>query len=200
MSYLFALISLILGLHFLKENLIVSLVLTLLFVIFIIYRFGLKKSALFLSLFLVGALFSNIPRTYNSPDQTYSGVVISSKQNYFLLYSHGERFYVYEKDTERELGDFLEVRGEVTTNSFTTYESQSDFNEYLSRKGVTRGINSRSIDIVFNNPIRKSYLKKSFFHNLNENAASLADALLFNTKDYGSNVVQVAEDIYLIFL
>ncbi len=200
MRYLFALISLILGLHFLKDNLIVSLVLTLLFVIFIIYRFGLKKSALFLSLFLIGALFSNIPRSYNSPDQTYSGVVISSKQNYFLLYSHGERFYVYEKDNEREVGDFLIVSGEVATNSFTTYESQSDFNEYLSRKGVSRGISAKNIHTSFHNPFRLTNLRKKALQKLNGNAAPLVDAMVFNTKDYSSSVVQVAEDIYLIFL
>ena len=111
MTLLFTVISLILGLHFLKDHIVVSVVLTLFFVIFIIYRFNWKKSIFFFSLFLLGALFSHLPRVYNNPENIYSGVVISSKQNYFLMYSHGERFYVYEKQNDREIGDFVVVTG-----------------------------------------------------------------------------------------
>ena len=200
MSLFFSLISLILGLHFLKDNLIVSILLTLLFVIFIIYRFNWKKNVLFLTLFALGALFANVPRVYNNPDQIYSGVVVSSKENYFLLYSHGERFYVYEKQNEREIGDFVTVFGSPTTSEFTTYESQIDFNQYLSRKGVKRSISPSKILSSFQNPIRiNTYLKRNL-RNLNQNAAPLVDAMVFNIKDYSSSVISIASSINLIFL
>lgn len=200
MTYLFAVISLILGLHFFSNNLLVSIVLTLLFVIFVLYRFSLKKSVLLLSLFLSGVLFKAFPRTYNNPQNIYSGVVVSSKENYFLLYSHGERFYVYEKDNDREIGDILVVQGEVTTNSFTTHESQSDFNEYLSRKGCKRSISSEGIYSKFRSFFRLKNAKSSFLSMLNSNAAPLVDAMVFNTKDYSSGVIQTAEQVQLIFL
>ena len=200
MSILFGLISLILGLHFLKDNLYVSIGLTLLFVIFIIYRFKWGKVTLYLSLFVLGCLFSNLPREYNNPNQVYSGVVVLSKQNYFLLYSHGERFYIYEKDNEREIGDFLEVKGQPKIYESTTYESQIDFNQYLQNKGVKRTIAVDDITLLFQNPVRLFSYQKYFLSKLNENAAPLVDAMLFNTKDYGSNVFTVATSINLIFL
>ena len=200
MSVFLGLISLILGLHFLKDNLFVSIVLTLLFVIFIIYRFKWKKVALFLAIFTCGAIFTHVPRTYNNPNQVYSGVVIMAKQNYFLLYSHGERFYVYEKQNQREIGDFLEVGGTPTDCEFTTYESQIDFKEYLSKKGVRRSIKVHTIKNSFQNPIRLTNFKSKILTSLNKNAAPLVDAMVFNTKDYDSEVVSIAESINLIFL
>ena len=200
MSALFALISLLLGLHFLKENLIVSIILTLFFVIFIFYRFKWKKSIFFLSLFLIGVLFAHVPRVYNSADNSYSGVVVSTKQNYFLLYSHGERFYVYEKNTTREIGDFLEISGEPLPCEFTTYESQIDFNSYLHKKGVSRQLQADVIQASFQNPIRMKMLKTSFLNHLDENSSALADAMLFNYKDYSNSVIDLADSINLIFL
>lgn len=200
MSLLFALISLILGLHFLKDNLFVSIGLTLLFVIFIFYRFRWKKSLIFIMLFLFGALFANIHRVYNSVDNTYSGLVVSAKKNYFILYSHGERFYVYDKNTEQGIGNFVVVSGIPENCDFTTYESQSDFNQYLLNKGVSRSIQPNGINTSFLNPFNVSKLKQDFLSTLKPNASSLADAMLFNTKDYSSEVVSIAEDVNLIFL
>ncbi len=200
MTIFFSLISLILGLHFLKDDLFVSIVLTLLFVIFIIYRFKWKKNVLFITLFLFGALFTHLPRVYNNEENIYSGVIISAKENYFLLYSHGERFYVSSKDNGCEIGDFVSVHGEVSNVWMATYESQFDFNSYLKNKGVQRQINSFSIKPTFQNPIRLKRFKLSIIKDLNLNAAPLVEALLFNTKDYQSNVVSIADTINLIFL
>ena len=200
MITLFALISLILGLHFLSDNLFVSLVLTLLFVIFIIYRFCWKKSLFILSFMIVGALFSHIPRVYSSENHIYQGVVVSSRENYFLLYSHGERFYVYNYENDRIVGDIVSVKGDVTDVSFVTYESQIDFNQYLANKGVKRAIQKTSINVTFNRPLRIQNYKSTFLSELNNNAAPLVDAMVFNTKDYDSSVVQTAESIQLIFL
>ena len=200
MTLLFTVISLILGLRFLKDHIVVSVGLTLFFVIFIIYRFNWKKSIFFFSLFLLGALFSHLPRVYNNPENIYSGVVISSKQNYFLMYSHGERFYVYEKQNDREIGDFVVVTGVPSQVKFATYESQLDFSQYLSNKGVTREISAKKIENSFACPFRFKNSKTTYLSILNSQAAPLVDAMLFNTKDYSSDVVSLADSINLIFL
>ena len=141
-----------------------------------------------------------MPHVYNNPNQIYSGVVVSSKQNYFILYSHGERFYVYEKENDREIGDLLTLSGTPKDCDFATYESQMDFNSYLANKGVRRSLSMYHCAISLRNPFRIHSQKSSFLRKLNSNAAPLADAMLFNTKDYSSDVISRAETLNIIFL
>ena len=44
--------------------------------------------------------------------ESYSGIVIDSHPNYFLLLSGGERLYSYYKNNEYEIGDYLKITGQ----------------------------------------------------------------------------------------
>lgn len=200
MRLLVALIALILGLHFLRENIVLSVLLSLLFLIFIFCRFGPKRALLFFSLFVLGASFRLIPFSYNPEDHTYQGVVISSKENYFLISAHGERFYVYEKENLRQVGDVVCIVGSANEIKRTTYESQLDFPSYLKNKGVSREISFTSIETKWAFPFRIKATQKKFVSSLDEDAASLVDAVMFNSKDYRSDVVGLAKSVNLIFL
>lgn len=73
-----------------------------------------KERPVFL-LFLLGLLIGTLSLFLRFPVQEgeneYSGLVIASKGNYFVFWSRGARYYVYEKETEREVGDLLVIRG-----------------------------------------------------------------------------------------
>jgi len=200
MSFFFSSISLLLGLHFFRHNIVVMIVASVAYFIFIFVRFRAKKILVFLSLFVLGALFAGTTHRYDALDNTYSGFVLSVKTNYFIFQSHSERYYVYEKATTREFGDYLVIKGTPTEFQATTYESQLDFNEYLYNKGVQRQLRTDHIDTKFKNPIRPHTLKTKLLSNLDDNASALVDAVLFNTKDYTNSTITLAEELNVISL
>jgi hypothetical protein len=55
--------------------------------------------------------------------RTYTGVIIEKKENYYVFLSSFNRFYVYEKGSVREVGDFLSIQGKANELSF--YSAQS---------------------------------------------------------------------------
>lgn len=111
-----------------------------------------------------------------------SGVVIEAKKNYFIFLSGGNRYYVYEKDTEHYFGDIIKLSGNASLFEETTYEGRFSFREYLGKKGVHYQINADSISSIFQfYPLRK--VEKDFLRNFTSDTASLLDATLFSYRD-----------------
>ena len=202
MRLLIALISFIVGLYFLRNNIVFSIVLSLLFLLFCVYRF--RKSKIFLliliSSFAGGIALSNLKITHNNENNSYAGMVIEAKDNYFIFQSHFEKFYIYEKDNTREVGDRLIVNSSPKDISFTSYESQFNFKEYLNNKGVYRELSSYDISATFSSPIRLKRLRNNFLSNFDSETAVLIDAFLFNNKDYKNDAINKANELNLVYL
>lgn len=170
------------------------------YLIYIYLRKGRKVFIYILLTMILGFLVSLIKFTNNPNNGIYQGIVIESKNNYVLFLSKGERFYLYLKDHTYEVGDYLKIEGFVEEIKFTTYESQFNFKEYLSNKGVYRQLNSRNIEIIWMNPLRFKARKNEFLANFNDNASAIIDAFLFFNKDYDSSFIQLTSDLNIIYL
>ena len=83
---------------------------------------------------VLGLGYSFIKPTYSK--KSYSGIVYTVKENYFLFNSGGERLYVYSKGHSYDLGDYLTISGKKEELDFTVLESGFDFKSYLNKKGV----------------------------------------------------------------
>ena len=112
--------------------------------------------------------------------ESYSGIVIDSHPNYFLILSSGEKLYSYNKNNEYEIGDYLKITGEKESLSFTTLESQFDFKDYLNKKGVYYSLSIKKIETKFSNPIRIRKRREKFLSHFNEKSQNLISALLFS--------------------
>mgnify|MGYP003294800935 CR=1 FL=1 len=198
MSFLFATISLVLGLYFLRGNLVFSIIVSLAYFAFLIYRFGKKKFILFVSMFAIGVLIPIIP--FPSQSGTYSGFVVEARDNYIIYQAGFDKYYVSSEENDFELGDYLVCEGYTQDIRFNTYESRFDFKEYLANKGVEKELKTLSIDRKFHSFIRTHQFKKNFLSHFDKNAASLIDAFLFNEKDYSSSVISRANDLGVIYL
>ena len=112
--------------------------------------------------------------------ESYSGIVIDSHPNYFLILSSGEKLYSYNKNNEYEIGDYLKITGEKEPLSFITLESQFDFKDYLNKKGVYYSLSIKKIETKFSNPIRIRKRREKFLTHFNEKSQNLISALLFS--------------------
>ena len=200
MRLLFVTLSLILGLYFLRNNIALSIIISLIYVVFIFLRFS-KKYAFFIFLiFIGGAVLGNLNLEYNAIDNTYQGMVVDVKQNYFLFQSHFEKYYVYEENCDKEIGDFLTLHATPVEYKTTSYESRFDFGAYLKDKGVKRSLSLKGYEVDFYNPIRLRKKRSQFLGQFDEDARVLINAVLFNEKDYSSATLSAFNDLNLIYL
>lgn len=193
-------IAFVLGLYFLRNNIALSIIISLIYLVFVFIRFNKRFALVLLMVFIGGALLGNLRIEYNNNEDTYQGMVVDVKENYFLFQSHFEKFYVYEKDCDKEVGDFLTIYSKTSDVKFTSYESQFDFASYLKDKGVTRSLTLKDYEINFSNPLRIHSQKQKILNRLDENAKVLTNATLFNEKDYSTETLNSFSSLNLIFL
>lgn len=198
MSFLCTTFSLVLGLYFLRGNIVFSIIVSIAYLTFLFFRFGKKKFVLFISMFAIGAIIPRIP--FPSQSGTYSGFVVEARENYVIYQAGFDRYYVSSKENDFELGDYLVCEGSTSEINFTTYESRFDFKEYLANKGVEKELKTTTIDRKFHSFIRTQQFKRNFLSHFDENAASLISAFLFNEKDYSSSAISYASNIGVIYL
>ena len=154
-----------------------------------------KERPVFL-LFLLGLLIGTLSLFLRFPVQEgeneYSGLVIASKGNYFVFWSRGARYYVYEKETEREVGDLLVIRGTGQTYQGVLYESRFDFGSYLRSLGIIDSIKAQKIDVRFQMPLRLRSYERLYLRAFDAETGSLIDSILFAHKDYTQDYIQEA--------
>lgn len=183
MILLFLFLSLWLGL-LCRSNLIVFIPLLCIFLLFVLYRVS-KKHTFFLifSSFCFGLCLSflNI-----STDRTEcKGAIVETKENYYILDSFGERFYVYEKNNTKEVGDWLTIKGKQEELDFVTLESEFDFKGYLNKNGVYKRFTIYSEKTIFRTPIRTKKVRNNFLSHFDNNTKDLYSSILFSNSING---------------
>jgi len=127
------------------------------------------------------------------------GVVIRAKTDYFLFESGGVRYYVYDKENTREIGDWLEIKGYSSLYTATEYESRFSFSDYLQSQGVGYSIYANEITAVFTMPMRLRQKEIRFLDHFNSLTRGTIDSLLFGHKDYSNDLVEGAAGIGALY-
>lgn len=125
-----------------------------------------------------GLGYSFIKPTYSK--KSYSGIVYTVKENYFLFNSGGERLYVYSKGHSYDLGDYLTISGKKEELDFTVLESGFDFKSYLNKKGVFSSLNPKHIEVKWHNFIRINESREKALSHFNDEERSIVGAILFS--------------------
>ena len=150
----------------------------LVFLFFVFKRFKRPMFLLCSTGIVLGCGFSFIKPTYNK--QSYSGIVYTVKENYFLFNSGGERLYVYSKGHSYDLGDYLTISGKKEDLDFTVLESGFDFKSYLNKKGVFNSLNVKHIEVKWRNFIRINESREKALAQFNKEERSIVGAILFS--------------------
>ncbi|HBB05321.1 MAG TPA: hypothetical protein DCZ41_01840 [Firmicutes bacterium] len=191
---------------FLLQTRKAHLFLLLLFLIPIVYFKWLKKdkrlARSYLLGFAIGLLFSSLSRFLPLLDgeTKMTGVVLEAKDNYFVFWAKGRRFYVSCQSNLYEEGDLLELSGHFETLSFSHQEGRFDFKEYLLGKGVKQEFALKSVDALFLRPIRLRAMERNFLSFFSKETSACLDAMLFSKRDYSSDIVSLAKDLNIISL
>lgn len=127
---------------------------------------------------VLGLGYSFIKPTYSK--KSYSGIVYTVKENYFLFNSGGERLYVYSKGHSYDLGDYLTISGKKEELDFTVLESGFDFKGYLNKKGVFSSLNPKHIEVKWHNFIRINESREKALSHFNDEERSIVGAILFS--------------------
>ena len=191
--------ALVIGLYFARNNLVISIIVSLAYLLFVLWRFGKKKFVIILAFFGLGVLIPRIPWPTNS-GPNYGGIVIDARDNYYIFQSKFERYYVYSPESDFEIGDRLTLSGFVQDIKFDTFESQFNFKNYLHNKGIDQQLTVTSLEVKWRSFIKIHQLKKNFLSKFDSNTATLVSAFLFNDKDYSSDLVKIADENSLLFL
>lgn len=125
-----------------------------------------------------GLGYSFIKPTYSK--KSYSGIVYTVKENYFLFNSGGERLYVYSKGHSYDLGDYLTINGKKEELDFTVLESGFDFKSYLNKKGIFSSLNPKHIEVKWHNFIRINESREKALSHFNNEERSIVGAILFS--------------------
>ena len=182
MTLLLIFISFLLGIAFKKSFIAIGIV--ILYLLIKCFRKKRKLSLAILGTFLLGIGISFIP-PFHHTQIVYSGIVYEVKDNYYLMTSRGEKLYCYEKETKREIGDIVQIKGTTSELDFVTLESEFDFQNYLNNKGVYRELEIEKTTVKFSNTIRLKSFKRWFLNKFDENTRISVNSILFS--DYDDN-------------
>ena len=181
------------GLSF-RYQIIIFSICTVFINLLIFYRYRKKIGLIAVGLTIIGVGISYIK--IDVKKESYSGIVIDSHPNYFLIISGGEKLYSYYKNNEYEIGDYLRITGQKEKLSFTTLESQFDFKDYLNKKGVYYSLSIKKIESNFSNPIRIRNRREKFLSHFNEKTKNLIGALLFSDSE-DDELISDAKELHI---
>ena len=132
-------------------------------------------------------------------EKEYEGIVVRTSENYYVLFASFRRFYVYEKNHAKELGDIARLSGYAKNVCMTNYESRFDFGNYLSSIGVRYELSTTKSVAVFENPIRLRAYENAYLSKLSEHARGFVSSLLFNRRDSQNEAIGLADSLNLVF-
>ena len=158
---------------------IALLIVAVVFLLFVYKRFSYKLLTICCSCILLGFACSFINISYSNKN-TYQGVVYATSDNYFLFNSGGERLYVYSKNHQYDIGDYLSIEGQKEDFSFTTLESSFDFASYLNKRGVYHSLTPKRVNVKFHNFIRINERRNKFLKHFNDEERSIIGGILFS--------------------
>lgn len=153
----------------------------------------------FLAALAFGASVGGIHIPEKKGSITLTGIVLQAKSDYFLFESGGCRYYVYEKESTREIGDWLCIQGYSSPYVSTEYESRFSFSDYLKRQGVNYSLYAYGISETFVMPFRLRQKEISFLNNFNALTKGTIDSLLFGHKDFSNDLIEGAAGIGALY-
>lgn len=166
----------------------------LIFVIIVLiqmYRNERKYLCIVASIFALCFCIGLIDLNTFQNSESFTGIVIKSKENYCVMFDGFERFYVNKYgNNDIKLFDVVRIDGNFSNLDFASIESEFDFTNYLKNQGIRRQIYINSYTHIINMPIDCSRYKLdiiSLFQS--QKSITLVNLLLLDEVDYNTTLI-----------
>lgn len=157
------------------------------------------KSFFFLVFTLIGlvAVFS-IPKGKEGYIDTY-GIIVSSKENYFLFLTGKGSYYLYSKGNNYPIFTILHLEGKSEPLSFSHYESGFSFEDYLNHHAVFHSLTLKKEEVIFRPFDCIKIMQERMFEYLDEESKTIVSSLLFNTSVNGISTSLSKQNLFSVF-
>ena len=173
----------------LTYSLLAFLIVAVVFLLYVLKRFRHVYALICLGTILLGVSYSFV--SFSFKKSSFSGIVYSVKENYFLLNSGGERLYVQVRKHNYDLGDYLTITGEKKEIESNTLESGFDFKDYLKKRGVTHELSVAQIEVKWHNFVRVNEARNKVLSHFNEEERSIVGGILFSTNEDSETITSL---------
>lgn len=157
-----------------------------------------KQRLILLTIYVLLIIITYLHFEENLIDVQKTGMVIESHDNYYLVVSQLKRYYVYEANNTKEIGDIICLNGSIKPLQFKTYESAFNFQTYLNQKGVYSQFYVNDENYKIHTIFRIKSLKNILLNRLNDESRIVCNKILFNNVD--DNVSNQYSNIKLFYL
>lgn len=177
--------------------LMVLSLLTAAVLLFLFFQKGKAAFLVFLGFLIFGFALGMLRTHWPSPNGKgeIRGMVIASKNNYYLIATGWRRYYVYEKNCTREVGDILRLQGTFSPYVGKEYESRFSFMTYLEENGVKQAIQVKETEVLFLRPFRFREQELRFLSSFDSLTSGLIDSVVFGRKDYQNEAIALSASL-----
>lgn len=185
---------------------IILMIIGLKYHLFLVIFFLLSLSLLFqkkkfcLLFLILGSSLILLNKAISFPKKTsFVGMVIQSKDNYFLYASHGKRYYVYLNQNKYDIYDVLEIHGYEKEIADTSLEGEFSFKQYLKEKNIDSQIVVNKCYIRHESLIKNKIIKENIIEKLDDDAQKIYRGLIFNEFDEELRNDLTSLNVYSLF-
>ncbi len=152
-----------------------------------------KRFLIFISIIIINFIINKIQL---SPVNSFTGIVVEAKENYYLINSLYGKYYIYEKNNGKEEGDILKLEGNRVFLESNAVEQQFDFIEFLNNKGYFYQFYVKEEKIILNSILNKKSFLKKLESKLSNDSLALLKGLYFGINDDESFWFTLSETIH----
>jgi len=170
-------------------------------IIITIYNFKKDDFKIVLTIIIVFLVISGVGKILSpSLNGKYVGLIIRAEDNYIIVQTIRGRYYYGAKNNTFEAGDIISLKGISKQYAFGYIEKAFNFNEYLAHLGVKGELEISDMTKLFSNPLRIKQFKLFVLNSYTQETKILIEALIFNSKNYDSELIKNFLALDLIFL
>ncbi len=134
---------------------------------------------LFLLVVLAGFLISYFYPKGNENAKSITGIVVQSKDNYFLLWTRHGKYYISQRNNSLPLFTILKANGYTIAMKSTHFESGFRFDYYLLSKGVHFEFKTKEINVLRNGFLNRKRIKEYAGSYLDNDSRAVFSSLRF---------------------
>lgn len=159
-----------------------------------------KKIVLYTIIGMILGLTSTLFQgRYNSDQHDFTGIVIESKNNYFIYQSGLNKYYVSNPQNEFEIYDVIKIKGDIIDLVDTSLEGEFSFCNYLKEKNVSKELKINNYTVAYHHFFPRNKIKNALVSNFDYEASIFIKSLLFNDFDSDFRDLLINLNLYSLF-